>query len=100
MAGGDDAFGNRGDLLGSLAGAENHLGKPLADAAVVVDPGEPKVLEGGLAQKLKESVLRSLRRKGAAANLFEEGPELVARHAVRKRSRASKSLTRVDFQFC
>jgi hypothetical protein len=49
---------------------------------------------------LKESVLRRLRCKGAAANLFEEGLEFVARHAVRKGSRASKCLTRVDFQFC
>jgi hypothetical protein len=49
---------------------------------------------------LKESVLRRLRCKGAAANLFEEALEFVARHAVRKRSRASKCLTRVDFQFC
>jgi hypothetical protein len=49
---------------------------------------------------LKESLLRRLRCKGAAANLFEEGLEFVARHAVRERSRASKCLTRVDFQFC
>ena len=54
MAGRDDALGNRGDLLGSLSGAENHLGKALSNAAMVVDPGESEVLEGGLAQILKE----------------------------------------------
>ena len=67
---------------------------------MMVDAGKAEVLERSLAQILKESVLRRLRCYDAAADLFEEGLEFVARHAVRKRSRASKCLTRVDFQFC
>ena len=67
MARRDDAFGNRGDLLRSLSGPEDDFGKALPDAAMVIDPGEAKVLEGGLAQILKEAVLRRLRCKGAAA---------------------------------
>jgi hypothetical protein len=67
---------------------------------VVIDAGKAKILERSLAQILKESVLRRLRCYDAAANVFEEGLEFVARHAGRKRSRASKCLTRVDFQFC
>jgi hypothetical protein len=32
---------------------------------MMIHPGEAEILEGRLAQKLKERVLRSLRRKGA-----------------------------------
>ena len=62
MTGVDDALGDGGDLLGRLARAEHNLGKALPDGAVVVDPGEPEVLERGLAQKLKEPAVRRLRR--------------------------------------
>ena len=62
----DDSLGDRGDLLGGLPWTENHLWKALADAAVMVDSGESEVFERGLAQKLKEFVVRSLRREGAA----------------------------------
>ena len=96
----DDAFSDRRDLLGTLSRPENHFRKALSCPSLVIDAGEAEVFEGRLAQILKESVLRSLRCNGAAANVFEEGLELVARHAVRKRSSGSKCLRRVDFQFC
>jgi hypothetical protein len=100
VAGRHDAFSDRSDLLGGLSRPENDLRKALPGAPVVIDAGKAKILERSLAQILKESVLRRLRCYDAAANLFEEGLEFVARHAGRKRSRASKCLTRVDFQFC
>ena len=74
MAGRHDALGDGGDLLGGLAGTENDLGKALSDRAVVVDPGEPEVLEGGLAQKLKEALVRSLRCSGPACGPGRGGP--------------------------
>src|SRR5262245_29656567 len=96
----DDAFGDRGDLLRALSRPENNFRKALSCPSLVIHAGEAEVLERSLAQILKESVLRRLRCNGAAANLFEEGLEFVARHAVRKPSSGSKCLRRVDFQFC
>jgi hypothetical protein len=58
MSGRHDPFGDRGDLLRRLARAENHLGKSLAGPAMVVDAGKPQVLERGLAQILKEPLVR------------------------------------------
>src|SRR3954470_4118548 len=49
VAGGDDAFGDAGDLVRRLARAENHFRESLTGAPVVVDPGESQVFEGGLA---------------------------------------------------
>ena len=80
MAGGDDALGDGGDLLGRLARAENDFGKTLPDAAVVVDPGEAQVLERGLAQKLKEPVVRGLRRKAPRLDVVEERAEVEPVH--------------------
>ena len=99
VAGRDDALGDGGDLRGGLPWAENDLWKALPDAPLVVDPGEAEVFERGLAQILKEFVLRCLRCEGAAADPLEQALELEAGHADRSRSRASKCLTRVDFRF-
>jgi len=44
--------------------------------------------------------VRRLRSSGPGANLLQEGPEFVTRHAQRRPSRASKCLMRVDFQLC
>ena len=84
---------------GVLPGPKMTSGKPCGPA-VVVDPGEPEVLERGLAQKLKEALVRSLRCSGPRAAPVEEGPEFVTRHAGERLSRASKCLVCVDFRFC
>ena len=42
---GDDAFGDGGDLIGRLAQAEDDLGEALALGPLVVDAGEPDVLD-------------------------------------------------------
>ena len=60
----DDAFGDRGDLIRRLSLPENDFREALPNGAVVVDPGEAEVLERRLAQKLKEALVRSLRRQG------------------------------------
>jgi len=52
VARGNDSLGNRRDLRGSLALPEDHFGEALAQAAMVIDPGETQVLEWCLAQKL------------------------------------------------
>jgi len=49
---------------------------------VVIDAGEAQILEGLLAQNLKELFLRRLRRKAAAANRVEQGPQLLTVHRV------------------
>ena len=49
VAGRDDALGNRGYLRRRLTGSEDHFGKTLADASLMVDACEPQILEGGLA---------------------------------------------------
>ena len=68
----DDALGNGGNLVGSLAWAEDDLGKTLPEAAVMVDPGEAQVLERRLAQKLKKPVVRLLRCKALRLNVVQE----------------------------
>ena len=62
LAGADDAFGNRRDLGGCFPDAENHLGKALSDAAMVVDLGKSEIFVGCVAQKLKEPPMSGLRR--------------------------------------
>ena len=62
MTGGDDAFGDGGDLIRRLSRPENDFRESLPDGAVMVDSGESQVLEWCLAQKLKEAVVGSLRR--------------------------------------
>ena len=56
---------------------------------------------------MKDALMRSLRCSGPRADLFEEGPELVTRHAGERLAcapkglaRAPKSLACVDFPFC
>ena len=46
----------------------------------MVDAGESQVLERGLAQELKEALLRCLRRKCAVPNLVEQGAEISSGH--------------------
>ncbi len=87
----DDSFGNSGNLRGSFALAEDNLRKPLANAAVMVDAGEPQVLKGAVAQKLKEPGLGSLRRYSTRVNRLEKGPKFWSGHR-------DKSLTRIDFR--
>ena len=69
----DNSLGNCGNLLGSFTLPEHDFRKTLADAPVVVDTGESQILEGSVAQKLKEPGLRSLRRYGAGLDRLEEG---------------------------
>jgi hypothetical protein len=92
VAGGDDAGGDAGNLVGRLARPENDFRKALASGAVVIDTRVPQVLERGLAYKLKELVLRGLRRKRACVNRLQERAKLVAGHRP-------KSLAFVDFPF-
>ena len=56
MAGGDDAFGDGGDLFRRLPRPEDDLRTTLPQCAMVVDAGEAKILERGLAQILKQLV--------------------------------------------
>ena len=74
MAGGDDSLGNRGDLLGSFALAEDDFWEALPDAAMVVDPRKPEILERRLAQILKELVVRGLRRKRSRLHFDPAAP--------------------------
>ena len=45
VAAGHDAFGDRGDLVGRLAQAEDDLGKALALGPLMVDPGKAQVFD-------------------------------------------------------
>ena len=97
VAGRHNTLGNSGNLRRVLPGPENDFGEPLTDAAMVIDPGESQIFEGGLAQNLKDAGLRGLRRSGARADLVEERAQLVTVHRVRT---DSKLLMLVDFAFC
>jgi hypothetical protein len=50
---------------------------------VVIHAGEPEVLEGGLAQILKNALLRCLRRKNAGPHVVKERLELRPGHHSR-----------------
>ena len=85
VAGGGDAFGDGGDLLRGLALAKNDLGETLAEAPLVVHPGEPEVLDRLLAQILKKSDLCCLGRQGSGRHLIQQNSELVGVHGHRGR---------------
>jgi hypothetical protein len=71
-----------GDLRRSLSGPKDNLGKALSEVAVVIDTGEPEVLERGLAQNLKKTLVRGLRRNPAGPDLLQEVAKLRAVHDV------------------
>ena len=52
VAGRDDSFRNRGNLLGSFPRTEHDFGEALPDTAMVIDAGETQIFERGLAQIL------------------------------------------------
>ena len=74
---------NDGDLVGRLSLAEDDFGKSLADVAVMVDAGKSQILEGFLAQELKELLVGCLRRGGAGLHLVEQGAQLLAIHRAK-----------------
>ena len=80
VTGVDDALGDGGNLFGRLARAEHNLGKTLPRGAVMVDPGEPEVLERRLAQKLKKPVVGLLRCQALRLDVVEQGAEVGAVH--------------------
>ena len=47
---------------------------------MVIDPGETQVLEGRLAQILKEAVVRCLRRKASRLHILQHGAQFDATH--------------------
>jgi hypothetical protein len=90
LAGINNSFGNSSNLLRSFALSEHHLWKALPNTPVVVDPRKSEILEGSVAQKLKEPGLRSLRRYDAGLDRLEQRVEFGPVHR-------DKSLTGVDF---
>ena len=76
--------------VGRLALAEDHFREALARRPVVIDAGEAEVFERRLAQKLKELLVRSLRCQAAAADVVEEGAQLLSVHPA-------NALDNVDF---
>jgi hypothetical protein len=90
VAGRHDALGDARNLVRRLSWPKNNFRKALAQVAVVIDTGEPEVLERRLAQKLKKPLVRCLRRNGAGAHVVQEALELQTVHR-------SKWLARVDF---
>jgi hypothetical protein len=92
----DDSLGDRRNLFGRFAGTEHDLGKTLPQAAMMVDAGEAEVFERGLAQELKDAMLRRLRRNRPALDVLQQGAKIMARQC----NGGSKCLTRVDFQLC
>jgi hypothetical protein len=91
LAGCNNSFRNTRDLLGSFALAEDDFWKPLADAAVVINPRESEVLERRVAQKLKEPGVRRLRSQCSGVNLVENPLEFKPGHF-------GKALMEIDFQ--
>ncbi len=83
MAGGDDSFGNRGNLLGSFPRTEHDLGEALPDTAMVIDAGETEIFERRLAQILKESVVRASGVTAPDLHLVEQRAELQAIHRAK-----------------
>ena len=80
MTGGDDACGDSGDLFRRLPRPENDLRTTLPECPMVIDAGEAKILERGLAQILKQLILGHLRGQGPGANIAQEAQKLGARH--------------------
>jgi hypothetical protein len=91
MTGGHDPFGDGRDLAWGLARAEYDLGKPLSNAAVMVDAGETEVFERRVAQKLKDPGLGGLRHYRPGLHLIKKGAQLGPGHN-------RKSLSHVDFK--
>jgi len=75
-----DARGNGGNLIRALSRPENHFGEPLADPPVMIDASETEVFEGGLAQNLKDALVRRLRRKAARLDVLKEVTKFQPRH--------------------
>ena len=73
VAGGDQAGGDGGDLFGTFALAEHHFRESLPRRPVLIDAGKTKIFVGGLAQKLKEPLVGSIRCQIAAVNIVQEG---------------------------
>ena len=71
LAAGSEAFGDDGDLLGSLAETEDDLGEAGAERAVMVERGEAHVLIGEVAQA-SESVVYG---EGAAFERLQQFSE-------------------------
>jgi hypothetical protein len=90
MARGNDPFCDGGDLRGCLSLAEHYFRETLPDTPVMIDTGEPKVFERGVAQELKDARLGSLRCKAAGLDLVEDLTELRPGHRC-------NLLVRVDF---
>jgi hypothetical protein len=86
MASRGNAFGDGGDLIWRLSRPKNYFREALARPAVVVDAGETQVLVRGLAQKLKDEVVRSLRRQLARLDALEEDAQLVTIHCPRSQA--------------
>jgi hypothetical protein len=63
---------------------------------MVIDTGEAEILERGLAQILKEALVRRLRRNVTCPDVLQQLTELV----TRQRLEVSKCLWFVDFRFC
>jgi len=78
----DDARGDRGNLIRAFSRPENYFREPLTDAAMVIDPGETEVFEGGLAQNLKDALVRRLKRKAAGLNVLQEVTKFQPRHGA------------------
>ena len=83
VAGRDDSFRNRGNLLGSFPRTEHDLGEALPDTAMVIDAGEPQVFERRLAQILKELVVRAVRGNCARLHVVQQRAELQAIHRAK-----------------
>src|SRR3954468_12649008 len=73
-------FRNCGDLCGGFTRPVHDLRKPLSNTSMMIDPGEPEVLVGRLAQILKELFMRQLRCGGAGPNVVQQCAELKTVH--------------------
>ncbi len=80
VAAGGDALGDGGNLVGRLAGAEDHLRESLAEGAVVIDAREPQILEGKFPEETGEPALGLGKVELAGLNLLEERAKRRMRH--------------------
>jgi hypothetical protein len=82
VAGLHNPLGDSGHLVGGLPGTENHFRESLSGMALVIDPGEAQILEGCLAQILKDALVRGLRRISPGPDPLQQGEKLLASHLM------------------
>ena len=87
--------GDRRDLIGGLAGSENHLGHAMTQRAMVIDLREAQIFKRQVAQ----AVERGVDVHGSGAHLFEQRAQVVLIHRKFQDSSGGEAFRQVTQYF-